>query len=71
MICKDMHRTYLFPRMDEASNLLEEIIVPQQHIPTGYRKFSFDISLVDQVVDPSPSFVEPTLPLESEVKVVE
>jgi hypothetical protein len=27
--------------------------------------------LVDQVVDPSPSSVDPTLPLKSEVKVVD
>ena len=28
-LCKDMHRTYLCPRMDESSKLLEYIIVPQ------------------------------------------
>ena len=29
-LCKDMHRTYLCPRMDEASNLLEYLDVPHQ-----------------------------------------
>ena len=79
-----MHLTYLFPRMDEASNLLEYITVPRQWLPTGYLKLSLEIPLVDKVVDPVPSLfdpnlaleseeeiVHPTLPLKSEVKVVE
>ena len=66
LLCKNMHRTYLCPRMDEASKLSEYIIVPQQQIPTGYRKLSLEIPLVDQVVDPSPSLVDPTLSIESE-----
>ena len=66
-----MHRTYLFPHMDEASNLLEEIIVPQQRILTCYHKLSLKIPLVDQVVNPSPSLVDPTLPLKSEFKSVD
>ena len=61
-----MHRTYLCPRMDEASKFFEDIIVPQQWLPTVYHKLSLDIPLFDQVVDPSPSLVDPTLPLESE-----
>ena len=28
LLCKDMHHTYLCPRMDEASKLLEDITVP-------------------------------------------
>ena len=57
--------------MDEASKLLEDITVPQQQIPTSYHKLSLDIPLVDQVVDPSPSLVDPTILLKNEVKVVE
>ena len=38
LLCKDMHFTYLFPLMDEASNLLEDIIVSQKRLPTDYRK---------------------------------
>ena len=52
LLCKDMHLTYLCPHMDEASNLLEYIIVPRQQFPIGYHKLSLDIPLVDQVVDP-------------------
>ena len=61
-----MHLTYIFPHMDEASKFLEYIIVPQQRIPTSYHKLSLDLPLVDKVVDPVPSLVNPTLSLESE-----
>ena len=66
-----MHLTYLFPCMDEASKLLEDITIPQQWLPTGYCKLSLEITLVDQVVDPSPSLVDPTLLLKSEVEEVD
>ena len=39
-------------------------------IPTSDSKLSLDSSLVDQVVDSDLSMVDPTIPLESEVKVV-
>ena len=65
-----MHLTYLCPLMDEASNLLEDIIVLHQRLPTSYRKFSLNPPLVDQVVNSVSSVVDPTLPLKSEVKVV-
>ena len=66
-----MHLTYLFPHMVQASNLLEDIIVPQKWIPTGYHKFSLDLPLVDKVVDPVLMSIDPTLPLKSEVEVVD
>ena len=69
--------------MDEASRLLEDIIFPKKRLPTGYCKLPFDIPLVDQVVDPtlslksedevidpSPSLVDPTLSLEGEEQIV-
>ena len=70
LLCKDMHLTYLCPRMDEASKLLEYITIPRQQLPTYYRKFSLEPQLVDQVVNSDPSLVDPTLPLKSEVEVV-
>jgi hypothetical protein len=70
-LCEGSHQTYLFPRMDEASHLLEEIVVSQQQLPTGYHKISTNQPLVDKVVDLIPSSVDPTLPLESEVQVVD
>ena len=71
LLCKDMHCTYLCPRMDEASKLLEDITIPQQQLPIGYRKLSLDLSLVDIVVDLVRTSVDPTLPLKSEDEVVD
>jgi hypothetical protein len=66
-LCKEMHHTYLFPHMDEASKLLEDIVVSQQQPTTTSHDSSLDPPLVDGVVDPIPSLVYPNLPLESEV----
>ena len=57
--------------MDEASKLLEDIVVSHQRLPTGYRKLSLDIPLVDEVVNSISSIVDPTLPLKGEVKVAD
>ena len=70
-LCKDMHFTYLCPLMDEASKLLEDITVSHQRLPTGYHRLSLEPPLVDKVVDPILTLVDPTLPLNSEVEVVE
>ena len=70
LICKAMHHTFLCPSMDESSKLLEDIIVPKKQLPTGYHKLSLEPPLVDQVVDSVSSVVNLTLPLKSEVKVV-
>ena len=56
--------------MDEASKLLEDITISHQQLPTGYHKLSLDIPLVDKVVDPALTSVDPPLPLKSEVEVV-
>ena len=70
LIFKGMHFTYLCPLMDEASKLLEDITVSHQRLPTGYRKLSLNIPLVDKVVNLVLTLVDPTLPLKSEVEVV-
>jgi hypothetical protein len=70
-LCEGSHQTHLFPRMDEASKLLEEIIVSQPQLPTAYRNLSPDPPLVAKVIDLIPSSVDPTLPLKSEAKVVD
>jgi hypothetical protein len=54
MLCKGNHYFHLCPRMDEASSLLEKI-----QLPKGYRKLSFEPSLVDGLVNPVPSPVNP------------
>jgi hypothetical protein len=50
MLCKGNHYSHLFPRMDEASSLLEKL-----QLPKGYRNLSPDSSLVDGLVNPVPS----------------
>ena len=70
LLCKDMHLSYLCPRMDEDSKLLEYIIVPNKWLPIGYCKLSLDLPFVDKVVDIVSSLVDPTLSLESEEHIV-
>jgi hypothetical protein len=52
MLCKGNHYSHLFPRMDEASSLLEKL-----QLLKGYRKLSPDSSLVDRLVNLVPSSV--------------
>ena len=56
--------------MDEASYLLEKITLVQQNLPTSYHRFSPNPSLVDEVVDPTPSLVDPTLLMKSDPLLV-
>jgi hypothetical protein len=57
LLCKDMHHTYIFPRMDEASYMLKNIAYVQQQLPTDYRKLSPNPPLVDELVNSVPSSV--------------
>jgi hypothetical protein len=50
MLCKGDHYSHLYPRMDEASSLLEKL-----QFPKCYRKLSPNPSLVDGLVNPVPS----------------
>jgi hypothetical protein len=73
MLCKGSHLTHLFPCMDEASKLLEDMTVSQPQLPAAYRKLSLNppivdgminlvplsVSLVDQVVNLVTSLDEP------------
>jgi hypothetical protein len=65
-LCKEIHHTYLFHCMDEASKLLEYIFVSQQQSPIASHESPPDPPLVDEMVDLIPSSVNPNLPLESE-----
>ena len=56
--------------MDEASKLFEYITVSHQWLPTCYYKLSLEPTLVNKVVDPVLTSVDPTLPLKSEIEVV-
>ena len=70
-LCQGTHHTHLCPRMDEASSLLEKITVIQQNLPIDYRRVSPNPSLVDEVVDLTPSLVDPTLPMKSDLPSVD
>jgi hypothetical protein len=73
ILCGGSHQTHLFPCMDEASKLLEDMIVSQPQLPAAYHKLTLDppvvdgminlvpssVSLVDQIVNMVTSLVEP------------
>jgi hypothetical protein len=58
MLCKGSHLTHLFPCMDEASKLLEDM-VSQPQLPASYRKLTLDPPIVDGMINPVPSSVNP------------
>jgi hypothetical protein len=55
MLCKWSHLTHLCSRMDEASKLLEDMIVSQPQIPAAYRKLSLNPPVVDGMITTVPS----------------
>jgi hypothetical protein len=59
MLCKGSHLTHLFPCMDEASKLLEDMTVSQPQLPTAYRKLSINPPIVDGMITLVPSSVNP------------
>jgi hypothetical protein len=59
MLCKGSHLTHLFPHMDEASKLLEDMTVSQPQLPAAYRKLSLNPPVVDGMITLVPSPVNP------------
>jgi hypothetical protein len=59
MLCKGIHLTHLFPHMEEALKLLEEMIVSQPQLPVAYCKISLNPPVVDGMINPTPSLVNP------------
>jgi hypothetical protein len=57
MLCKGSHLTHLFPHMDEASKLLEEMIVSQPQLPAAYRILTLNPHVVDGMINLVPSSV--------------
>jgi hypothetical protein len=57
MLCKGSHLTHLCPHMDEASKLLEDMIVSQPQLPAAYRKLSLNLPIVDGMITLVPSLV--------------
>jgi hypothetical protein len=59
MLCKGSHLTHLFPCMDEASKLLEDMTISQPQLPAAYRKLSLNPPIVDGMITLVPSPVTP------------
>jgi hypothetical protein len=59
MLCKGSHLNHLCPHMDEASKLLEDMTVSHPQLPAAYRKLSLDPPVVDGMITPIPSPVNP------------
>jgi hypothetical protein len=59
MLCKGSHLTHLFPHMDKASKLLEDMTVSQPQLPFAYRNISLNPPVVDGIITPVPSPVNP------------
>jgi hypothetical protein len=66
-LCEKIHNTYLFPCMDEASKSFEDIVISQQKPSSPSHELSSNQPLVDKVVGPIQSLIDPTLPLETKV----
>jgi hypothetical protein len=50
-LCRGSHQTHLYPHMDEALKLLEEMIVFQPQIPVAYCKLTLDPLVVDGMIN--------------------
>jgi hypothetical protein len=59
MLCKGSHLTHIFPHMDKASKLLEDMTVFQPQLPTSYRKLSLNPPVVDGMINLVPLSVSP------------
>jgi hypothetical protein len=59
MLCKGSHLTHLFPCMDKASKLLEDMIVSQPQLPAAYRKLSLNPPIVYGMITSVPSLFNP------------
>jgi hypothetical protein len=59
MLCKGRHLTHLYPRMDEALKLLEDMTVSQPQLPTSYHKLSLNPPIVDGMINLVPLSVSP------------
>jgi cell division protein YceG involved in septum cleavage len=59
MLCKGSHLTHLCPRMEEASKLLQDMTVSQPQLPVAYRNFSLNPPVVDGMITPDLSSVNP------------
>jgi hypothetical protein len=59
MLCKGSHLTHLFPCMDAASKLLEDMTVSQPQLPAAYHKLYLNPPVVDGMINLVPLSVSP------------
>jgi hypothetical protein len=57
MLCSRSHQTHVFPRMDEASKLLEYVTISKPQLQVAYHKLTLDPPVVDGMINPVPSSV--------------
>ena len=60
-LCERNHPIHIFPYMDEASKVLECLTSSQQQLSTSYQNLSPNPPLADEVINPNPYLVNPTL----------
>jgi hypothetical protein len=58
-LCRGSHQTLLFPHMDEASKLLEDMTVSHPQLLVSYRKLTLDPPVIDGMINSVPSSVSP------------
>lgn len=54
-LCEGEHLLHLYPLMDKASKVLENVVAPQSQLLVGYQRLSFDPLLVGKEIDLDPS----------------
>jgi hypothetical protein len=59
LLCKGSHLTHLFPCMDKASKLLEDMTISQPQLPAAYRKLSLNPPVVDGMINLVPLSISP------------
>jgi hypothetical protein len=59
LLCKGSHLTHLFPHMDKASKLMEDMTVSQPQLPAAYRKLYLNPPVIDGMIDLAPSPANP------------
>jgi hypothetical protein len=59
MLCGGSHQTHLLHRMDEASKLLEDMIISQPQLPPTYHNLTLNPPVVDGMINLVPSSVSP------------
>jgi hypothetical protein len=58
-LCRGIHQNHLFPCMDEASKLLEDMTISQPQLSATYRRLTLNPPIVDGMINSVPSSVSP------------